>query len=147
MKPLSFLSILILLSHIAQAQERVQRVITHRGNKPDTIYIMPNDTARISSFVDDVPQFKGDLEAFILKNRRYPADAKAQHITGSVEVSFRIDSYGHLSNIHVTGSLFPSLDAEALRLVKAMPPWQPAMKNNIPVNGTWFVYIPFPQQL
>lgn len=146
MKPLSFLTILTLLSYTSHAQERVQRVIKHSGNRADTIYIMLNDTARINSFVDDVPQFKGDLEAFILKNRRYPADAKARHITGSVEVSFRIDSHGYLSNIHVTGSLYPSLDAEALRLVKSMPPWKPAMKNNIPVKGTWFVYIPFPQQ-
>lgn len=146
MKPLSFLTFLTLLSYILHAQERVQRVITHNGNKVDTIYILANDTSHISSFVDDVPQFKGDLEAFILKNRRYPADAQARHITGSVEVSFRIDSHGYLSNIHVTGPLYPSLDAEALRLVKSMPPWKPAMKNNILVNGTWFVYIPFPQQ-
>ncbi|MBS1690248.1 MAG: TonB family protein [Bacteroidetes bacterium] len=146
MKSLSFLALFTFLVSASRAQERVQRVITHNGNKTDTIYIMPNDTAHISSFVDDVPQFKGDLETFILKNRRYPADANARHITGSVEVSFRIDSHGYLSNIHVTGPLYPSLDAEALRLVKSMPPWKPAMKNNIPVNGTWFVYIPFPQQ-
>ena len=59
----------------------------------------------------------------------YPEDAFKKKIEGRVFTSFVIEPNGDLSNIRVEGSLHPSLDEEALRILKTMPRWNPGMVN------------------
>lgn len=71
----------------------------------------------------------GDAEMmkFMMKNLRYPADAQEANVKGRVVVAFTINVDGSLSNIRCTKSVYPSLDEEAVRMVKSMPAWVPAV--------------------
>ncbi|WP_114780687.1 energy transducer TonB [Botryobacter ruber] len=66
---------------------------------------------------------------YIEKNRRTPAAATSEKISGRVVVGFTVTAKGTLENIRILKSLHPAADAEALRLVKEGPPWKPAVKN------------------
>ena len=74
-----------------------------------------------------VPEFPGGREAqmrFLAENMRYPQEAREKGIEGRVIVKFSVaDDTGEILNPRVIRSVHPALDAEALRLVKAMPRW------------------------
>ncbi|GAO42963.1 carboxypeptidase regulatory-like domain-containing protein [Flavihumibacter petaseus] len=54
--------------------------------------------------------------------RQVPADLDT--LSGKVVVRFRVDSKGRLDNFNVEQSLHPTLDAEAIRLIKTGPGWK-----------------------
>jgi len=74
-----------------------------------------------------IPEFPGGKEAqikFLQENMRYPQEAREKGIEGKVIVKFSVaDDTGEILNPRVIRSVHPALDAEALRLVKAMPRW------------------------
>lgn len=74
------------------------------------------------------PQYTGGREAmfkFIRQEMKYPLDAKQKGIEGDVQLKFTVGMDGSISNIQVVQGLFPSLDAEAVRVVSKMPKWIP----------------------
>ena len=84
----------------------------------------------IPARVDKMASFPGGDEAlshFISSNLQYPAIAEENHVSGLVIVSFVIERDGSISEVNVIKSADPSLDEEAVRLVKNMPLWNPAM--------------------
>lgn len=79
------------------------------------------------------------LQQFITDNLRYPAQAKDNGISGTVRVAFIFSSRKVMTNIHTTGSeLGGGLEAEALRIVHAMPPWKGSITGgrNLPSYDT-----------
>ena len=54
---------------------------------------------------------------------------------------FIVETDGSISDVHVAKQVFPSLDAEAIRVVQAMPKWTPGkekgnvvrVKYNLPI--------------
>lgn len=76
----------------------------------------------------------------------YPADAAEAGITGRVIVSFVIEKDGSISNARVVRSIHPSLDAEAIRIVKKMPKWIPGKNNGQPVRVEYIMPISFKLQ-
>jgi len=84
-----------------------------------------------------MPEFPGGMDAmktFISKNIQYPSDALEAAISGKVYVSFVVEKEGQISEVKVLRNLYPSLDNEALRVVKSMPNWKPGMQNGKPVR-------------
>lgn len=84
------------------------------------------------------------LSKYIASKIKYPADAKKQGKGGIVITQFIVEKDGSLSDIKVIrkGKL-PSLDAEALRVVKTLPKFTPGrneegqpvrVKYTLPVN-------------
>ena len=53
-------------------------------------------------------------------------------------VMFVVETDGSLSNVRVARKVFPSLDAEAVRVVKSMPKWKPGKEKGrlVRVNFT-----------
>jgi protein TonB len=49
-------------------------------------------------------------------------------------VTFVVEKEGQISEVKVLRNLYPSLDKEALRVVKSMPNWKPGMQNGKPVR-------------
>ena len=94
---------------------------------------------QVYNYVGEWPKFKGGGDEEVLKyvqNRIiYPEDAKQKNITGTVMVEYTITSTGDVTNVHVvTGKgLYPSIDAEAVRVIKSMPKWIPGKNNGVPV--------------
>ncbi|MBQ3895624.1 MAG: energy transducer TonB [Paludibacteraceae bacterium] len=75
------------------------------------------------------PEFPGGDQAlfkFLSSNLKYPSDAKKDSIQGRVICRFTIDTDGSITDIRVLRSVHPSLDAEAVRVLSAMPKWTPA---------------------
>jgi len=75
--------------------------------------------------VEQMPKFQGgDINKFrkwVASQLRYPEDAAEKGISGRVVVSFIVETDGSLSNIKVVRGSYPSLNAEALRVVKSSP--------------------------
>lgn len=67
------------------------------------------------------------LIRFLNENLQYPKKAVDKNIQGTVVVQFKVGKDGTLSDFAVAKSVDPSLDKEALRVVKAMPGWTPAI--------------------
>ena len=55
-------------------------------------------------------------------------------IQGRVTVSFIVEKDGRVSNVRLLRSVQPSLDKEAIRVVKSMPKWTPGKQNGKPVR-------------
>lgn len=82
--------------------------------------------------VDQQPSFPGGtnaLNTFIASNLKYPVFAQEEGIQGRVVVKFIVEKDGSISNVEVDRSVSPSLDNEAMRVVKAMPKWIPGQIN------------------
>lgn len=82
--------------------------------------------------VDQQPSFPGGtnaLNTFIGSNLKYPVFAQEEGIQGRVVVKFIVEKDGSISNVEVDRSVSPSLDNEAMRVVKAMPKWIPGQIN------------------
>lgn len=80
---------------------------------------------------------------WIAENIIYPPLAQQNRENGRVVVSFIVDKNGHITCPKIKKSVSPSLDAEALRVVKKMPQWIPAVKNGRTVKMIRVVPITF----
>jgi TonB family protein len=92
------------------------------------------DTDKIYEQVEEMPSFPGGSNAllsFIAANLKYPVVAQENGIQGRVIVKFVVDKDGRITDVEITRSVDPSLDKEAMRIVKAMPKWKPGkLKGN-----------------
>jgi TonB family protein len=82
--------------------------------------------------VDQQPSFPGGTNAFntfIVSNLKYPVVAQENGIQGRVVVKFIVEKDGSISNVEVDRSVYPSLDNEAMRVIKNMPKWIPGQIN------------------
>lgn len=70
------------------------------------------------------------LSSFINQNMKYPKDAYDQGVQGSIYVQVTIEEDGTVTNPIIVRNVDPSLDAEAIRIVKLMPKWNPALFHN-----------------
>jgi protein TonB len=87
--------------------------------------------------VDKAPAFPGGQEAqnqFMVKNIKYPAEARNRGIQGVVVISFIVEKDGKITNITVLRNPGGGTAEEAQRLVSAMPNWEPGLKNGQPVR-------------
>ena len=73
------------------------------------------------------------LSAYLSQNMHYPQPAMVRHVEGAVIVTFTVDTAGAVQNVQIRNGLGHGCDEEAVRLVKAMPKWNPAFFNNKPV--------------
>lgn len=101
---------------------------------------------QVFSVVDQMPEFPGGQAAlfeFLMKNVKYPADAKEKKIEGRVLVTFVVDTDGSITDISLLKKTYPSLDTEAKRVIKAMPKWIPGRQNGKVVKVHYSVPIIF----
>ena len=96
--------------------------------------------------VEDMPAFPGGMDAmiqFLSSNIQYPADAQKQKVDGRVLVNFVVEKDGSITEVKVIKPTFPSLDAEAVRVVKAMPKWKPGYQRGKAVRVQFTMPINF----
>ncbi len=96
--------------------------------------------------VEMMPEFPGGMQAmieYLNTNIKYPKDAIKQEVGGRVMVMFVVETDGSLSNVRVARKVFPSLDAEAVRVVKTMPKWKPGKEKGRPVRVNFTMPIVF----
>ena len=85
------------------------------------------------------------FEKLITDNLKYPSKALKNKIQGIVYVKFIVEKDGSIIKdcVKVARSIDPELDAEALRVVRMMPNWTPAMQNERPVKQRMRVPVKF----
>ena len=102
-------------------------------------------TDKVYEVCEQMPIFPGGDAAmmkYLSENVKYPALAIKAQEQGRVVVSFTVEKDGAISDVKVARSVTPSLDAEAVRVVKAMPKWTPGkqggqlvrVRYNVPVS-------------
>ncbi len=96
---------------------------------------------RIHVVVERMPEFPGGeaaMNQFISRNIRYPVIAQENGIQGRVVVQFVVNTDGKIVDVEVVRGVEESLDKEAVRVVKAMPPWNPGRQGgkNVRVKYT-----------
>ena len=93
-----------------------------------------------------MPQYPSGINgliSFLSENINYPEDAEKQGIEGKVIVSFVVDTDGTIKDAEVVQKVYPSLDAEAVRVIMSMPKWKPATKQGVPVRVRYKLPISF----
>ena len=106
------------------------------------------DNSEVFKQVDVFPEYPGGTNAmfdFIQKNVKYPEAAKEKGIEGKVYVQFVVEKDGSLSSFQVVRGVSEDIDAEAIRVLKAMPKWKPGMQDGKPVRVQYVM--PFKFQL
>ena len=96
--------------------------------------------------VEKMPEFPGgvqELLGFLSKTIKYPVEAEKAGKQGRVLATFVVRKDGSISDARVVKSVDPLLDAEALRVINAMPAWIPGTQSGKPVNVKYTVPISF----
>ena len=112
------------------------------ANAQKTVVSQTNQ--KVFDTVEQMPEYPGGMQAmieFLQTNMKYPEDAAKQKVEGRVMVQFVVETDGSVTDVHVAKQVFPSLDAEAIRVVQAMPKWTPGkdkgrvvrVKYNLPI--------------
>lgn len=101
------------------------------------------------AMVEQKPEFPGGEAAmykWLSDHLSYPAQASEEGQQGRVVVQFDISKTGTIENVKIVRGRHPALDKEAMRLVKAMPKWQPGRNNGQPVKVTYTLPVTFKLQ-
>jgi len=107
--------------------------------RPSSFYLTGTDT--VYYVTNTSPQFTGGYEAlkkFKAENVKYPQELKNLGVEGMVNVRFIVEKDGSVSDVRIIMGASPALDAEAIRVTKMMPSWQPGKEKGKPVK---FLYM------
>lgn len=106
----------------------------------------PSDENIVYHVVDNMPEFPGGMKAlmsFIDNNIQYPAEARKKGMQGRVVIQFIVDENGYIIEPNIVRSVEPSLDEEALRIIKTLPKWKPGTLQGKAVKVKYTVPVAF----
>ena len=118
-----------------QVQEQVQEEVKEE-EAPQEVFVV----------VEEMPRFPGDEKAlfdFIYANIQYPEIAKENNIQGRVILRFCVTYKGGVDQVSVLKGVDPSLNDEAVRVIKMLPTWKPGKQGGKPVNVWYSVPVVF----
>jgi TonB family protein len=101
---------------------------------------------KVFTEVEHVPNYPGGVNKFykfLQQNIKYPAEAKSKKIQGKVFVSFIVEKDGSLSNLKVIRDPGAGCGAEALRVMKLSPKWNPGIQMGHKVRVQYTLPISF----
>ncbi|MDO4461158.1 MAG: M56 family metallopeptidase [Bacteroidia bacterium] len=104
------------------------------------------DEDQVFMMVDQMPQYPGgdmELRIFLAQNTKYPKEAIEKGIQGRVFVSFIVNKEGYVKNVRLARGIDPSLDNEALRVIRSLPRWEPGRQRGEAVAVSYTVPINF----
>ena len=110
-----------------------------------------DSTAKEEVFMvaEQMPEYPGGMKEmlkFLQDNVKYPENAMKNNVQGRVIVQFVVEKDGTPTEFKVLRSVDPDLDAEALRVMKAMPKWKPGMQKGQVVRVKFTVPVSFKLQ-
>ena len=104
------------------------------------------DEEKVYDVVELMPSFPGGkeaLKAYLAENVRYPKELEGTCVQGRVIITFIVEADGSLSHAKVIKSVHPTLDKEALRVVKKMPKWIPGQQDYHKVRVRYIIPVTF----
>ena len=106
----------------------------------------PEVENKVFEVVEQMPSFPGGPSAlmkYLSENIKYPVVAQGNGVQGRVVVSFVVERDGSITDVKVARSVDPSLDREAMRVVRSMPHWIPGKQNGSAVRVKYNVPVSF----
>lgn len=95
-------------------------------DQPGTGVVEAPAPPQIFKFVEQPPEFNGNLQEYLSAKLRYPDEARESGTQGRSIVQFVVNEDGSISGVEIVrSSNSSSLDAEAKRVVSSMPKWRP----------------------
>jgi protein TonB len=107
------------------------------------------EETKVFDVVEQMPSFPGgdaELMKFLHDHIKYPVVAEENGIQGRVIAQFVVERDGSISDVKVIKSVDPSLDKEAIRVLKSMPKWIPGKQNGSAVRVKYTVPVTFKLQ-
>lgn len=104
------------------------------------------EETKIFTVVEQMPMFPGGdgaLMGYLRDNIHYPTVAAENGVQGRVVVGFVVERDGSITDVNILRSVDPSLDREAMRVVKSMPKWTPGKQNGSAVRVKYQVPVTF----
>ena len=108
--------------------------------------VVAKKNQQVFDVVEKMPEYPGGQAAlfeYLSTNVKYPVDAEKQKIPGRVLVTFVVNTDGSITDIEVVKKAFPSLDAEAVRVISGMPKWIPGEQKGQKVRVKYTVPLSF----
>ena len=97
--------------------------------------------------VESMPEFpcgQDSLFRYLSANVKYPVIAQENSIQGKVICQFVVNKDGSITDVEIIRSAGdPSLDEEAVRVVRSMPKWKPGKQRGKPVRVKYTIPIKF----
>ncbi|MBQ9254612.1 MAG: energy transducer TonB, partial [Bacteroidales bacterium] len=114
-------------------------------NQCVVISMSKQEEEEIFTIVEVPASFPGGMQAlskYLSEHIKYPETARTNGIQGKVYITFVVEKDGSISNAKILRDIGGGCGAEALRVVKSMPKWNPAKQRklsvrqqfNLPVN-------------
>ncbi len=104
------------------------------------------EETKVFDVVEQMPEFPGGQAAllqWISENIRYPQIAEENGIQGRVICTFVVERDGSITDVQAVRKVDPSLDKEAIRVLKKMPRWNPGKQNGSAVRVKYTVPVMF----
>ena len=121
-------------------------VISGEDDWAEILEVTEPDENGIFQVVEQQPEFPGgmaELMKYLQKNLRYPQICKEQRVQGRVILQFVVNADSTITDVNVIKSVNPHLDEEAVRVVKAMPKWNPGKQRGEPVRVRFTLPVTF----
>lgn len=104
------------------------------------------EETKIFTVVEQMPMYPGGdgaLMGYLRDNIHYPTVAAENGVQGRVVVGFVVERDGSITDVKIIRGVDPSLDREAMRVVKNMPKWTPGKQNGSAVRVKYQVPVSF----
>ena len=131
---------------VAFATPKTAAADSLRGRVAGVTVGASKDDGRVFDVVEDQPRYPGGtnaLMAYLRDNIKYPAEAAKAGIQGKVIVQFVVGKDGTVRDVKPIRNISPELDAEAVRVVAAMPKWVPGYQRGEAVNVRYTLPVNF----
>ena len=127
----------------------------HEGKAVNVMYTIPVafkltnesvDENGVYMVCDQMPMYPGGMlecMKYLQKNIQYPQEAKEKGIQGRVIIQFIVEKDGSIKDTKVVRGVDSSLDNEALRVINAMPKWEPGKHKGEAVSVKYTVPVAF----
>ncbi|RSK31080.1 TonB family protein [Hymenobacter metallilatus] len=146
----------VLLPVMFEPAPKPQRSVTVKGNSeavelsglgdPVVVEVVEN---KVYTYVEQMPVFPGGQEgliSYIQASLRYPAEAVEKKVEGRVFVKFTVEPSGRAINPEIIKGLGAGCDEEVLRVIRALPPFEPGKQNGRTVSVSYTVPVTFSLQ-
>jgi TonB family protein len=124
----------------AATAEKAKKSVTYKDAKGKLIYIK----------AEVAPVYTGgeeEMRKYLKDNLKYPDAARDNGVEGTVFVDFVVDEKGKVTDVVASDAVGENVDLalkeEAVRVVAAMPGWQPATQRKKPVSSAFSIPITF----
>ena len=89
------------------------------------------------------PPGQAGLFQYLSNTIQYPVVAEENGVQGRVIVTFVVERDGSITDVKVVKSVAPSLDREAVRVVRSMPKWTPGKQKGDAVRVKYTMPVTF----